>query len=923
MVNKLIIKCVLSGQRLSVTIPKMVSKTVGYVDILVQASEEWNGCSIVCYLTKMNDVNINKQVSLVNINGKWYYDANRNFSLSNGEWEIWFSGTIYNAQYDTLYRITSETQTFWVGNTGYGGSEMTPEELALCEQAIALARTANNKCDEILEMIESGAFVGPAGPVGPQGPQGVQGPQGIQGEQGPTGPQGPKGDDAPTDYVLVQDAQPTSPTNRVWIDPGDDPIIIPTPDDFSLEDIVQYFVSSNSYNIGDYVQHDTGVYKFISPHTAGTAWDTSEVEATVLGNEVTYLNDALSKEVDSSAFSPTLYVTDGGDYYYFDTGIARMSRSSSKKYISMHYLNNTRPDYISVQCTAENIKMKINRFTQPASVSTSGSTGYLGSTKYTTGEIFITKETKNFLLSFTTVDGTAITADQITAIQNSIVIKKLADTNFIRGKTEIGGISTAGYLTNADVWQNTRSEKMYRVDGNRQITIKFDETLPSYVDSVSIYFYDINGDFLSRTTPAMNVETGHLPSFVMPNNAVYFKILVSGTSGTNVRRCEYFTISTRNQITEVYNSNIINTTVTSSLAFSYVVSNDSETSGRLLLPPNYSIDGDNVPLIVFVHGSGCMMSWGAVMGDVTNAGQSLTYLPYLQYLANEGFAVFDCYPWTNKETVQTGTYSPFLTPVNITSYMRGIDYVCSRFNVDKNRVSMLCKSQGGHIGNWAIMQKQFPFKTVSMLAPSCGIGLSYLFASSKCREALTKYIAFEGTSEEISTFISSGAVSNATVASFISKNKAKLLSMCPMAQGITNGNLDDLLDGCTHGQATVPQWMLDLGLPAKPAGAINIYTLSNSNEYVKNGSIPSKFWVAFDDEQVSGYSVFSTYYWLCNGASDTEFRQLPNGTGGHHAMDTDPDALKSSGTTALGIAYTDIPTAYVEVVSFIRSRYGD
>lgn len=233
MVNKFIIKCVLSGQRLAVTIPRMVSKTVGYVDILVQASEEWNGCSIVCYLTKMNDVNINKQVSLVNINGKWYYDANRNFSLSNGEWEIWFSGTIYNAQYDTQYRITSETQTFWVGNTGYGGSEMTPEELALCEQAIALARTANNKCDEILEMIESGAFVGPAGPVGPQGPHGVQGPQGVQGEQGPTGPQGPKGDDAPTDYVLVQDAQPTSPTNRVWIDPDAGPIVLPTPDDFN------------------------------------------------------------------------------------------------------------------------------------------------------------------------------------------------------------------------------------------------------------------------------------------------------------------------------------------------------------------------------------------------------------------------------------------------------------------------------------------------------------------------------------------------------------------------------------------------------------------------------------------------------------------------------------------------------------------
>lgn len=295
--DKFIIKCVLSGQRLSVTIPKMVSKTVGYVDILVEASKEWEGCSIVCYITKMNDVNINKQVSLSNINGKWYYDANRNFSLSNGEWEIWFSGTIYNAQYDTEYRITSETQTFWVGDTGYGGSEMTPEELALCEQAIALARTANNKVDEILALIESGGITGPQGPVGPQGPQGIQGPKGDTGAIGPrgyTGAQGEPGADAPTDYVLVQDEQPTSTTNRVWIDPGDSPITIPTPDDFSLEDIVQYFDPTKAYAVGDYVQYDTGVYKFIAAHTAGTAWNSSEVVQTVLGNEVSDLKSAFS-----------------------------------------------------------------------------------------------------------------------------------------------------------------------------------------------------------------------------------------------------------------------------------------------------------------------------------------------------------------------------------------------------------------------------------------------------------------------------------------------------------------------------------------------------------------------------------------------------------------------------------------------------
>lgn len=323
--DKFVIKCVLSGQRLAVTIPKMISKTVGYMDILVQASEEWDGCSVVCYLTKLNDVNINKQLSLTNINGKWYYDANRNFALSEGEWEIWFSGTIYNAQYDTEYRITSETQNFWVGNTGYVGEQMSPEELALCEQAIAVARTANAKADEILEKLESGEYTGPQGPVGPAGPQGIQGPVGPAGPQGVQGVQGEPGANAPTDYMLIQNTQPSSPTNKLWINPSDGPITIPTPDDFGLEDIVQYFDQSKSYAVGDYVQHEDGVYKFTSAHTAGTVWNASEVVQTVLGNEVSDLKSAINDPVtglDSKA--PVIINSASGDIASFTDGADNM-----------------------------------------------------------------------------------------------------------------------------------------------------------------------------------------------------------------------------------------------------------------------------------------------------------------------------------------------------------------------------------------------------------------------------------------------------------------------------------------------------------------------------------------------------------------------------------------------------------------------
>ena len=72
----------------------------------------------------------------------------------------------------------------------------------------------------------------------------------------------------------------------------------------------------------------------------------------------------------------------------------------------------------------------------------------------------------------------------------------------------------------------------------------------------------------------------------------------------------------------------------------YKVSDDVHTTSRLMLPPNYSIDGEKVPLILWLEGSGSSLSsWG---GDFNN-----NKLPHLQYLRDEGFAVFSVYAWGN------------------------------------------------------------------------------------------------------------------------------------------------------------------------------------------------------------------------------------------------------------------------------------
>lgn len=474
-------------------------------------------------------------------------------------------------------------------------------------------------------------------------------------------------------------------------------------------------------------------------------------------------------------------------------------------------------------------------------------------------------------------------------------------------KFELGGIEPNGSLSNTITTSIFRSEKMYKCSsGKDRIVFKTN----GIIDSAFVYFYSQDGNFINIA----QLEILNSSSvFAVPNNAKYIKISINMSNVDSV--IAFYGGG------EVFNPNIINTNIGTSTAFIYKVSKNSYTSGRLLLPPNYSITGESVPLIVFGHGSGGMSTWNKALGY---AGSDADYRPFLQYLANEGFAVFDCYPWTNKEALADSVWSPYETQCNFQSYLEGIKYCCSRFNVNINKVNLLCKSQGGHLGHWACTQTIFPFKTVSLFAPSYGIGRNSIAFDEKLRYALTKYVEFYGTNEEITAFINSGNYADSTVKSFVDKNKVQFVNMMPFAHGVTNGSIDELFTyGVSANLGTVPQWMLDEGLPAKPSGAIGIGAFAAKKTYIKTSYYPVKFWCAFDDDATSSYSNYAICHWLQNGGSDALFRELPLNTGGHHAMDTSPTALKSSGTTALGIQYTDIPTAYVEVVEFIRLKCGD
>lgn len=480
-----------------------------------------------------------------------------------------------------------------------------------------------------------------------------------------------------------------------------------------------------------------------------------------------------------------------------------------------------------------------------------------------------------------------------------------------RDEFEPGQLNTT---TQTVVLYNTEGRVLERCVGFYEVTagdviqLTIDPDDVTRLTEERFYWYDSDGKYKSYTT----VYPREKAALYVPANVKYFKASVKHASGDIGYKPFKITATSKlvpHKHPYGYYTNY------RAYPFNYLVTDTDMSFGRLILPSSYSMDGEPVPLVVYFHGSGSFTYPGAaVVSD---------YSPYFQYLADEGIAWFDCYPWTDSVAYDEDhrPYSPICTDVNIQAYLKGIDYVCSHFNVDKNKVVCYCKSQGGNLGHWACVETVFPFKAVGLMAATVDPVMQKsngLYYNANTRQAMLDHIDFAGTDAQKTAFVSVGKTTDADTQGFLAANKSLLTSMLPYAQGIFAPE-DELFTGGYETIETTPAWMLAEDVPARDNSADLIPKFANRSDYKKTAERPVKFWCSWGDTQVSAYGNYAVYKYLKNGNSDVTFRALevdPNDTtGGHHSMDTYA-AEKSSGTTRLGVAYTDIPKAYVELADF-------
>lgn len=322
------------------------------------------------------------------------------------------------------------------------------------------------------------------------------------------------------------------------------------------------------------------------------------------------------------------------------------------------------------------------------------------------------------------------------------------------------------------------------------------------------------------------------------------------------------------------------------------------TNGLLRLPPNYDPEGDPVPLIYFAHGSS---SYQTLNSSVISSSHE----PFLQYLLDEGYAIFDCYGWANVLSYTVG--SQWAGHIGMACVTQGIEHVLRNYNIDKNNIFVMGKSLGGLQALNMAFESGLNVKAVGPFAPAidtldCVPGYRHL----PRRAVFIDFgLPLSGNDENL-RFAESVALNAAPAAyqNIISQNASAFVGYNPAWRNLIGLDPDEMVDAEIHSSGYL-------------GGANNVAEIVAAKSRICN--TPVKIWVAPDDTAVSYQLADAFVQSIKNSGGRAELRTMPNGTGGHGSTDTDANAQKvASITTKLGIEHTNVPVAYVEVVEWFR-----
>lgn len=459
---------------------------------------------------------------------------------------------------------------------------------------------------------------------------------------------------------------------------------------------------------------------------------------------------------------------------------------------------------------------------------------------------------------------------------------------------------TTGLYKTATAYVSTtytfRTGKLLKIVPNTVAKVTFENVN----DIVAIYEYSINGEFIKRTNVASNTD------LLLTDRTEYIKVNYIYDVTSQITPVCGLTFYSASEVPEwAFNHRV----TADMMSFCYEVDISKKlsvgtdesteefhdetryfTSGCLQLPPNYDPNGKPVPLIYFAHGSGDY-------NNITVTHPAVNGVRFLTYLCDEGYAVFDCYAWSNKWFDRESAMG---SPTDIACITQGIKWCMDNYNIDRSGIYVTGKSLGGLPATGMCFNSQIPVKACATLAPEMDMYNICFGYGTMARRAFAE--DFDFTPEPNNVLDFGAKTANETVPDgfreYARLNASKVVGYNPMWHGVIGLDVEAFMTAQEHGRQATADYV---------SGLNRIW------------NVPMKIFVAPDDGAVDYGTCVAFLQSIKNCGGIAEIRTMPVGTGGHYSVDSDPNAPKiASLKTRLGIECTDIPVAYAEMVQFFR-----
>lgn len=321
-------------------------------------------------------------------------------------------------------------------------------------------------------------------------------------------------------------------------------------------------------------------------------------------------------------------------------------------------------------------------------------------------------------------------------------------------------------------------------------------------------------------------------------------------------------------------------------------------NGYIYLPSNYTNDGEPVPLILFVHGTG-QHPWAT---KVPPSGEYSMYDSLFKFLTYNGYAVASCCGVTEKNYKEYGVKDFKCAPIGLDCYNSMYKFLIENYNLSTDGCYVFGKSTGGQGAMQIAFNGSMKIKAVGQMTPSISsLGSDLRYCENPTLNFVMTNLGIKNAN--FTPAYSQGYNFSEEEQQIIIDNIEKFIGYDPFS--ICN---------------TVDYTALTKALfkyKFREVDKEDVWQIVNAGKIIQN--FPLKIWDSEDDNATP--FIYERFYQKMarNGGSICYLRKMPKNTGGrdnHFCVDSS-SAIKTNYSTKYNGA-VETTVAFAELVDWFN-----